>query len=94
LSEGTHADVGIAAQGALLHIAVAHAGVEDDFLQAGEVLVGFVGGGNIRLTDNFNQGNAGAVQVDGGFLSGIGKALMQALARVFFEMKACDADLV
>ncbi len=39
----TYADVGIAAQRAFLHVAVAHAGEQDDFLQPRQVLVGFVG---------------------------------------------------
>src|SRR5271165_2583005 len=34
LTDRTNADVGIAAQGTFLHIAVADAGVQDDFLQA------------------------------------------------------------
>ncbi len=90
----THADVGIAAQRAFLHVAVAHAGVEDDFLQPRQIFVGLVGRGDVGLADDFNQRHAGAVQIDRRLLVGIGKAFVQALARVFFEMHAGDADFL
>ncbi len=83
-----------AAQRALFHIAVAHPGVEDDFLQARQIFVSLIGRGDVWLADDLDQGHAGAVQVDGGLLVGIGEALVQALAGVFFEMYACDADLL
>ncbi len=89
-----HADVGIAAQRAFFHIAIADAGVEDDFFQPGEVLVGFVGRRNVRLADDFDQRHSAAIQIDGRRVGGIGEAFVQALARVFFQVQAGDADFL
>ena len=94
LAARTHTDVGVAAQRAFFHVAVADGGVEDDFLQARQIFVGLVGRGDVGLADDLDQGNAGAVEVDGGFLVGIGEALVQALAGVFFEVDAGDADFL
>ena len=94
LAARAHADVGIAAQRTFLHVAVADAGVEDDFLQARQVFVGFVGRSDVGLADDFNQRHAGAVEVDGSLFGGVGKAFVQALAGVFFQMDARDADFL
>ena len=51
-----HAYVGVAAQGTFFHVAVAYSGVEEDFFEPGEVLVGFVGGANIGLADDSTSG--------------------------------------
>ena len=88
----TNADVGVAAQRAFFHVAVAHAGVEDDFLQPRQVFLGFVGRGDVGLADDLDQRHAGAVQVDRGPLAAVGQAVVQALARVFFQVHARDAD--
>ncbi len=40
---GTHTDVGVAAQRAFLHVAIANPGVQDDFLEASEIFVSFAG---------------------------------------------------
>ena len=90
----THADVGVAAQRAFLHIAVAHAGVKDDLFQPREVFVGLFGRRNVRLADNFNQRHAAAVQINRCGLGASSKTFVQALARVFFEVNAGDADLL
>ena len=55
LPSWTDTYVGIAAQRALFHIAIAHIGVEDDFLEPAQVLVGFVWRAHIRLADNLDQ---------------------------------------
>ncbi len=94
LATGTHADVGIAAQGTFFHVAVADAGVKDDFFQASQIFVGFVGRGDVGLADDFDQGDTGAVEIDGRFLVGVGEAFVQALAGVFFEVDAGDADFL
>jgi hypothetical protein len=86
------ADVGVAAQRALFHVAVAHRRVEQDLLQLGEVLEGLVGRAQIGLGDDLHQRRAAAVQVDVRARGGVGKAVMQALARVLLQMQARDAD--
>src|SRR5207244_6355082 len=69
-------------------------GVEDDLLQACQVFVGFVGRGDVRFADNFDQRHSTPVQVDGRGVGRTGKALVQALARILFEMNPSDADLL
>ena len=59
-----------------------------------KIFVGFVGRRDVGLADDFNQRNAGAVEVDGGLFVGVGKAFVQALASVFFQMHAGDANLL
>ena len=94
LSARSHADVAIAAQRTFLHVAVADPGVEDDLFQAGEVFVSFIGRSNVGLADDFDQRHAAAIQIDGRGFRGLGEAFMQALAGVFFQMHAGDADLL
>src|ERR1035438_5444121 len=94
LSAGPHANVGIAAQGTFLHVAVADAGIENDLLETGEVLVGFVGRAHVGFADDLGERNTGAIQIDRRLVSGIGKTLMQTLARVFFEMQAGNAGFL
>jgi hypothetical protein len=89
---GPHADVGVAAQRTFFHVAVADAGVEDDFLKPGEVLVRFRGRSHVRFADDLGEGHARAVQIDGGLRGSISEALVQTLARVFFQVQAGDAD--
>ena len=86
------ADVGVAAQGAFLHVAVGDAGVEQDFLEAREVFVGFVGRADVGLGDDFDQRRAAAVEVDVGAGGGVGEAVMEAFAGVLFHVQAGDAD--
>ncbi len=94
LAARADADVGVAAQRAFFHVAIADAGVEDDFFQAREVLVGFFGRAHVGFADDFGEGNAGAIEIDGGFVGGVGKAVVEAFARVLFEVKAGDANLL
>ena len=86
------ADVGVAAQRAFFHVAVAHAGVEHDFLEAREVFVGLVGRAHVGLADDFDQRRAAAVEVDVGARGGVGEAVVEAFAGVLFHVEAGDAD--
>ena len=94
LSARPHADVGVAAQRTFFHVAVADAGVEDDFLEPGEVLVSFLRRSHVRFADDLGQGHAGAVQIDRGLGGSVGEALVQTLARVFFQVQAGNADFL
>ena len=85
-------DVGVAAEGALFHVAVGDAGVEEDFLEAGEVLVGLVGGAEVGLGDDFDEGCAAAVEVDVGAGRRVGEAVVDGLAGVLFHVEAGNAD--
>src|SRR5438046_9825148 len=59
-----HADIGVAAERAFLHIAVADAGVEHDLAERGEIGVGLLGRADVRLGNNFDERSAAAVVVD------------------------------
>ena len=89
LAHGAHGNVGVAAEGTFLHVAVANLQVPHervDFLEIGH---GFFRGAHVRLGDNFQQRRAGTVQVD---TAERAQALVHALAGVFFEMRASNAD--
>ena len=88
------ADIRVAAQRTLLHVAVGDAGVEQDLLQSRQVLEGLVGRADVGLADDLDQRRAAAVQVEIGVRGGVGKPLVQALARIFFHVHARDADLL
>ncbi len=92
LAAGTDGDVGVAAERAFFHVAVGDAGVEEDLLEAGEVLVGLVGGADVGLGDDLDQRRAAAVEVDVGARGGVGEAVVEALAGVLFHVQAGDAD--
>src|ERR1035441_1253257 len=93
LSPRPHADVGIAAQRAFLHVAVADPGIKNDFFETREVLVRFLRRSHVGFADDLGERHTGSVQIDGSLVGGIGEALVQALSRVFFEVQASDADL-
>ncbi len=92
LAAGADADVGVAAEGAFLHVAVADGGVEEDLLEAGEVFVGLVGGADVGLGDDLYKWCPAAVEVDVGARGGVGEAVVDALAGVLFHVQAGDAD--
>src|SRR5581483_12308271 len=94
LSAGPHADVRVAAQRALLHIAIADAGIKDDLFQPRQIGIRLLRRADVGLADNLNQRHAGAIQVDGGLLGGLGEAFVQALAGVLFQVYASDAYLL
>src|SRR5208282_5670679 len=87
-----HAHVGVAAQRALLHVAVAHLGIEQHLLQGVEIGVSFLGRTQIGLGNDFDERNAAAVEVNVGVAGGVGKALVHALGRVVFQVQPGDAD--
>ena len=87
-----HADIGIAAQRALLHIAIAHRRVQQNLLDPRQIFVRFLGGANVRLTHNFHQRRAAPVQVDVGALARVVESFVHTLAGVLFHVQSCDAD--
>src|SRR5258705_13873821 len=54
----THTDVGVAAKRALLHVAIADAGIEDDLLHPRQVFVSLVRRPYVRFADDFSQRHA------------------------------------
>ena len=84
-----HGYVDVGPHGAFFHFAVGDAGIPEDspqFLQIGQ---GFVCGTEIRVADNFDQGNAGSVIVNQTL---VGVRVMQEFACVFFDMDLLDPD--
>ncbi len=77
-------DVGIAAERAFLHLAVGDAEVAEGEAQFFETSLGVLGGANVGLGDDLQEGDTRAVQVDLGEAAGaVGE-----LAGVFFEVDA------
>ena len=90
LARTPHRDVAVAAQRALLHVAVAGAEIAQDRAQFAQIDPGLLGAAQIGLGDDLHQRDAGAVQID----IGQGRMLVvQALAGVLLEMQPGDADL-
>ena len=87
-----HAYVGVAAERAFLHVAIADAGVEQDLAQRGEIGVGLFGRAHVRFGDDFAERRAAAVVVDVSFLGGLREAFVKILGGVFFQVKTRDAD--
>ena len=80
-------DVGVAAQGAFLHFAVGDAEVAEVEAQFFEAAAGVGRGADIGLGDDFEEGDARAVEVDLGVIArGVDE-----LAGVFFEVDAGQA---
>src|ERR1700681_1387702 len=67
LSARPHADVSVAAQRPFLHVAVADAGIEDDFFEPSEVLVSFLWRSDVGFADVFSEGHAGPIEIDASF---------------------------
>ncbi len=86
-------DVGVAAQGALLHVPVAHPEVDHDGAQGSEIRGGLVGAAQVGLGDDLHQRHAGPVVVHAAGLGGLERALVEQLAHVLLEVHALDADL-
>ena len=84
-----HRHVGVAAQRALFHVAVAHTQVLHQLLDFGQVGVGFVGGAQVRLRHDFDERHAGPVQVHERFRFA---GQVHTLARVLLQVDAGDAD--
>ncbi len=85
LAGAAHGDVGVAAEGAFLQVAVADADPLHECVQGLGVGYGFGGTAHVRLGDDFEQWGAGAVEVDTALAPEI---FVQALAGIFFKVRA------
>ena len=88
-AHGTDGDVGITAEAALLHVAVANAQVGHDAVQGLEVGNGLGGRAHVRLGNDLHQRRPGAVEVHIADVLALG---MDVLARIVLHMDARDAD--
>jgi hypothetical protein len=79
------ADVGVAAEAPLLHVAVADAEPDDQRVQRARVLHRLDARAHVGLGDDLQQRRAGAVEVDPGHAV---EVLVQALAGVLLEVRA------
>ena len=84
--------VGIAAQRTLFHVAIAHAGVQQNLFEASEILVSLIRRSQVGLTYNLNQRRAASVQIHIGLGGGVGKAVVHTLSRIFFHVQPGNAD--
>ena len=66
--------------------------VDDDLAQLLEVGDRFVGAAHVRLGDDFEEGRAGAVEVDVAVAAGLGAFAVQELAGVLLHVDAGDAE--
>jgi hypothetical protein len=89
LAGAAHRDVGIAAEAAFLHVAVADADPLHQRVQGAGVGHGFGAGAHVGFGDDFQQRRAGAVEVDAGAAV---EVLVQRLAGILFEVGAGQAD--
>ena len=85
--------VGIAPKAPLLHVAVVDAKPDENGAQAREELCRVLCGPQIRPGDDLDERNTAAVEVEIGPPIRIGKALVQRLAGIFFQVHPHDADL-
>ena len=86
---GAYRDVAVAAQRAFGHVAVADAEVADQRVNGFHIGHRLFRRADIRLGDDFQQRGAGAVEVDAAHAV---EVFVQALAGVFFKVRAGDAD--
>ena len=91
LALGADGDIGVHAEGTLLHVAVADADPAHDLVDLAGVGHRLLRRAQVRLGDDLQQGGAGAVEVDAGEAV---EVLMQGLAGVLLQMGAGDADLL
>src|SRR5690606_30243922 len=84
-------DVGIAAQRALLEVAVVDADVDEDAAQVLEVLDRFVRAANVGCAHDLHERHAGAVEIHA---RGAALGIVEVLARVLLQVGADDADLL
>ena len=89
LAPGSQADVGVAAEAALLHVAVADVEVTDDGVQFFQVGGGLGGRAQVRLADDLQERRAGAVQVH---VTHRFALVVHELAGVLLHVDAGDAD--
>ncbi len=86
-------DVGVAAERALLHVAVAHAQVDQDRAERLQVGGGLLRALEVGLGDDLHQRHPGPVEVHAARGRGLERALVDELAHVLLEVHALDADL-
>src|SRR6185436_3778369 len=84
----SHRNVGVAAEGAFLHVAVADADPDHERVQLACVGDGLCGAAQIGLGNDFQQRRAGPVEIDAGAVA----SLVQGLARVLLEMGARETN--
>ena len=84
-----HRDIGVAAKAAFLHVAVANTYPGDDLVQFFGVGHRLGGRTHVGLCDDFEQRCTGTVQVNSAHAD---EVFMQRLARVFFQMRAHQAN--
>ena len=84
-----HRHVGVAAERAFLHVAVADLEIANQRVHFLEIGHGFFRRAHVGLGDDFDERRAGAVEVDAGLLR---QAFMQRLAGVFFQVRTRDTD--
>ena len=89
LPDRAHRDVGVDAEAAFLHVAVADADPGHQRVQRAGVGHGLGAGAHLRLGDDFQQRRAGAVEVDAGHAV---EVLVQRLAGVLFQVGAGEVD--
>ena len=98
LARPPHRDVGVAAQGALLHVDVAHVQVLQQALELGQEARGLLGRADVGLADDLHQRRAAAVEVDQRVLGSLDAprraAGVDELARVLLHVRPGDADPV
>ena len=83
---GADADVHVAADHALLHVAVGDAALVENLDEGVEIRVGHVRAGEVGLGDDLEERDAGAVEVHAGVAVEVGE-----LADILFQVRAGDA---
>ena len=89
LPDRSHRDVGIDPEAAFLHVPVTGADPGHQRMQRLGISHRFPGRTHVRLGHDFQQGRAGAVEVDAGHAV---EVFMQRLAGIFFQVGTRDAD--
>ncbi len=90
LPDRAHRHVGVTAERAFLHVAVANADPLHQCVQGLGIGNRFGGGAHVGFGNDFQERCAGAVQVDAGLALEI---FMQGFAGVFFQMRARELDV-
>ena len=89
MTQGAHRDVGIHAEAAFLHVAIAHSQPRHQGVEGAGIGHGFGSGAHIRLGDDFEQRRTGTIQVDAGHAL---EVFVQAFAGIFFKVGAGELD--
>ena len=96
LARAVHADVGVDAHRALLHLGVGRADGDEDRPQLVDVLPGLLGAADVGPADDLDERHAGPVEVDQRGVAAVDPAAAAAdvrrLAGVLLEVRPLDAD--